>query len=95
MRDYELVTMVKPDVDEDGLSETIDKLGKFIGDRGGEVNESDRWKKRKLAYPVKKFMEASYVLTRFKLDAVSVKELELEIRNWEEVLRYLVVKVGN
>jgi small subunit ribosomal protein S6 len=95
MRDYELVTMVRPDIDEEGLNGTVDRLGKFVGEHGGEINESDRWKKRKLAYPVKKFMEANYILTRFKLDASSVKELEREIRSWEEVLRYLIVKVEN
>jgi small subunit ribosomal protein S6 len=59
------------------------------------VAETKNWGKRKLAYPVKRFMEADYVLARFKLMPKSVRELESEIGSLGDVLRYLVVKVGD
>jgi small subunit ribosomal protein S6 len=93
MRGYELVTILSPEIDEEGLSRTIDKLGKSIAERGGMVDETNKWGKRKLAYPIKKFMEANYILTRFKVEPKLVKEVEKEIKGWEEVLRYLVVQI--
>lgn len=93
MRGYELITIISPEIDEEGLSRTIEKLGKSIAERDGVVDEINKWGKRKLAYPLKKFMEADYILTRFKLEPKLVKEVEKDIKGWEEVLRYLVVQV--
>jgi len=94
MRDYELVTIISPEVDEDGVSGIVDKIGQSISSRGGIVEEADKWGRKKLAYPIGKFMEADYVLTRFKLEPKSIKEVEAEISAVGEVLRHLVVKVG-
>ena len=95
MRDYELVAIISPELDEEGVSEIIDKVSRSIDSRGGVVEGVDKWGMRKLAYPMKKFMEANYVLARFKLMPKSVKELEAEISALGGVLRYLVVNVKN
>jgi small subunit ribosomal protein S6 len=93
MRDYELVAIISPEVDEEGVSGIVDKLSQSIDSRGGVVEDIKKWGKRKLAYPVSKFMEADYVLARFKLTPKSVKEFEGEIGALGDVLRYLVVRV--
>jgi small subunit ribosomal protein S6 len=93
MRDYELVAIISPEVDEEGVSTIVDKVSQSINSRGGVVEEIKKWGRRKLAYPIKKFMEADYVLARFKLTPKSVKELEGEISASGDILRYLVVKV--
>jgi small subunit ribosomal protein S6 len=93
MRDYELVAIISPEVDEEGVSKIVDKVSQSINSRGGVVEETKNWGRRKLAYPIRKFMEADYVLARFKLTPKSVKELEGEISASGDILRYLVVKV--
>jgi len=93
MRDYELVAIISPEVDEEGVSEIVDKVSQSIDSRGGVVEDIKKWGKRKLAYPIRKFMEADYVLARFKLTPKSVKELEGEISALGDILRYLVVRV--
>jgi small subunit ribosomal protein S6 len=93
MRDYELVAIISPEVDEEGVSKIVDKVTQSIDSRGGAVEEVKKWGRRKLAYPIRKFMEADYVLARFKLTPKSVKELEGEISASADILRYLVVKV--
>lgn len=95
MQDYELVAMISPEVDEDGVSKIVDKVTQSIGSRGGAVGEIKNWGKRRLAYPVKRFMEADYLVARFKLMPKSVKELEKEIGAVADILRYLVVRVSD
>lgn len=95
MHDYELVAIISPETDEDEVSKIVDRLTQSINNRGGTVEEIKSWGKRRLAYPVKKFMEADYVLARFKLMPKSVRELESEIGVLGDILRYLVVKVGD
>jgi small subunit ribosomal protein S6 len=94
MHDYELVAIISPEVDEDEVAKIVDRMTQSIGSRGGAVEEVKNWGKRRLAYPVRKFMEGDYVLARFKLMPRSVKDLESEIGTFGDVLRYLVVKVG-
>jgi small subunit ribosomal protein S6 len=94
MHDYELVAIISPEADEDEVAKIVDRMTQSIGSRGGAVEEVKNWGKRRLAYPVRKFMEADYVLARFKLMPKSVKDLESEIGTFGDVLRYLVVKVG-
>jgi len=95
MHDYELVAIISPEADADEVSKIMDRLAQSINGRGGAVEEIKNWGKRKLAYPVKKFLEADYVLARFKLMPKSLRELKSEIGTFGVVLRYLVVKVGD
>jgi len=95
MRNYELVAIMSPELDEAGVTEIIDRVAQSINSRGGTVEEIDKWGRRKLAYPIRKFMEADYVLARFQLMPQSVKELETEISASEDILRYIVIKSSN
>ena len=93
MRDYELVAIISPEVDEEGVSGIVNKLSQSVDSRGGVVEDIKKWGKRKLAYPISRFMEADYILARFKLTPKSAKEFEGEIGALGNVLRYLVVRV--
>lgn len=91
MREYELVTVINPEVDDGEISEIMDKVVQSISSRGGIIDKMDKWGKRRLAYPIRKFMEANYILTCFKLEPKLIKEVEAEIRALEDILRHLVV----
>ena len=95
MRDYELVAIINPELDEERVSEIIDRVSQSINSRGGAVEETKKWGRRKLAYPIRKFMEAEYVLARFQLMPQSIKELETEISASQDILRYLVIKASD
>lgn len=95
LRDYELILVFSPEIAEDGLDAAISKVSQFITERGGNIATVDQWGKRKLAYPIKHFMEGSYVLTRFKLQPKLTRELEANLQISEDVLRHLLVKLGD
>jgi len=92
LRDYELVFVMSPGITDENLPGAIDKVNQFITGKGGAITEVAPWGRRKLAYPIKRFMEGNYVLTRFKSDAKLVKELDTSLRLSEEVLRHLIVR---
>ena len=93
LHDYELVVIFSPQIEEEKFDAAVDNVSRFITDRGGTVSDVDRWGKRKLAYPIKRFMEGSYVLTHFSLKPALSKELEANLKISEEVLRHLLVRV--
>jgi small subunit ribosomal protein S6 len=94
LEDYELVYVVNPEISDEALNSRIESIGQFISGRNGVVEEVDRWGKKKLAYPIKHFLEGNYVLTRFKISPAQCKELEANLKISEEVLRHLLIKVS-
>jgi len=91
--DYELVLVISPEVVDEALDTTIDNVSQFITEKGGIISEVEQWGKRKLAYPIKHFVEGSYVLSRFKLKPTLSKELEANLQISEEVLRHLLIRI--
>ena len=95
LRDYELMLIISPEIADEALEATIDRVSHFITEKGGVISDVERWGKRKLAYPIKQFMEGSYVLIRFKLRPTLGKELEVKLQVSEEVLRHLLIKLSS
>ena len=95
MRDYEMVMIINPEVADDDVAGVIDKVSEFISSRGGEIVQVDRWGKRKLAYPIDRFREGNYVVSRFKFEAGMTKDLEADLKISENVLRHMVVRLGD
>ncbi len=61
MRDYELVMVISPEVTDEAVPTTVERVQQFIVEQGGEVKEVDPWGRRRLAYPIDHHKEASYV----------------------------------
>lgn len=95
MRDYELVLIISPDVAEEDIPATIDKVSEFVTSRGGEITEVNHWGKRRLAYPINRFREGNYVLSRFKLEPGTTAELEASLQISETILRHLLVRMDS
>ncbi len=95
MREYELVVILTPELAEEDMPAAIDRLSASVSNRGGEVVEVNPWGRRKLAYPIRKHLEGNYVLTKIKLDPSRTVELEAGLHMSEEVLRHLLVRLGD
>lgn len=93
--DYELVLVISPEVAEEEFEATIDNVSRLITGKGGTVSDIERWGKRRLAYPIRHFVEGSYVLARFKMKPAFGKELGANLQISEEVLRYLLIRLDS
>ena len=93
LRDYELVFIVSPALADEGFDAMIERVNQFITRNGGVASEVVKWGKKKLAYPIKHFLEGNYALSRFKLRPRFSRELESNLRLSEDILRYLLIKV--
>ncbi len=95
LRDYELVLVISPEASEEELEATLNNISQLISGNGGAVSHVEQWGKRKLAYPIERFMEANYVLTRFKVKPVLSKDLEAKLGISAEVLRHLLIRLSS
>lgn len=94
MREYEAVYVIKPSYEEDKYVQIMEKYTALIQNNGGEIIKVEPWGKRRLAYEIEKLREGYYVLVRFNAEAELPTELERNFRISDEILRYLVVRVG-
>ncbi len=90
MRDYEIVFIVHPDLDETATEEIVSRIQGWITEGGGSVEKIDPWGKRKLAYPIRKQKEGQYFLLETQLSPEFVIELERNLRFLEPVMRFLI-----
>jgi small subunit ribosomal protein S6 len=94
LRDYEMVVILSPEIGDDVVAGSLERLNQNITSRGGEVVDVNHWGRRRLAYPIKRHFEGNYVVSQIKLDPGQVPDLESSLRISEEVIRHLIVKAG-
>jgi len=87
-----MVVIIDPGIDEEEKPKVIDKLSQLIGEREGTVEETKQLGKKRLAYPIKGFVEGDYVMTQFKMEPKFLKELDDDIKSSQEIIRSLIIK---
>ena len=90
MRRYELMLLFRPDLEDDKLQAAVEKVTRAIVGAGGALTKVSPWGKRRLAYDIKHFREASYFLIHFDIAPSEVRGIERGILITEEILRHLV-----
>ena len=92
MRQYETVFLISPNLEEEETTKIITQISGIISKEKGKLIQEDRWGKKRLAYPIKKFEEAFYVFFHYEGDSNIPFELEKRFKQTEAILRFLTVK---
>src|SRR5438874_13586414 len=93
MRRYELMLLLRPDLEDDKLQSAVEKVTRAIVNAGGSLSKGSPWGKRRLAYPIQHLREASYFLIHFDIEPSAVREIERGLLISEEILRHLVTVI--
>jgi len=93
MRNYELVCIVHPDLDETAFNGVVDKVKGWITDATGTIEKVEVWGRRRLAYTIKKQREGQYVLFNLSLEPAATTGLDQNLRFLEPVIRYMITSV--
>lgn len=91
MKSYEVMLALNPELEKEELDSFLEKYKKLIQEKKGIIVKIDRWGKRELAYEIKDFQQANYVVISFDLDSQQISELERIIRLDEKIIRHLLV----
>ena len=92
MNKYEAMYIVTPEMEDEAIKGVIEKFSGSITANGGEIEKTDEWGRKKLAYPIDYKTEGYYVLVNFAAAPELPRELERNFRNDESILRYMVVR---
>ena len=93
MREYEVVFIIHPDLDETATNEILERVKGWITEAGGTILKVEPWGKRKLAYPIRKQNEGQYYLFNTQMAPTFISEMERNLRFLEPVMRFLITAV--
>ena len=92
-RQYELIYVVAPDVDDAGVAALHARVESVVTEGGGRIDKTDNWGRRRLAYEIDRHREGTYVLELFTGPGEIVGELDRRLKVADNVLRHLIVRV--
>jgi small subunit ribosomal protein S6 len=92
-RKYELVYVVSPDASDDQVSALHTQVEETVTRMGGQLEKSENWGRRKLAYEIGRHKEGTYVLEVINGSGELMKELDRRLKVLDYVIRHLTVRV--
>ena len=92
-RQYELVYVMNPDAGEEAVNGLHAQVEEIVTTRGGQIDKTDNWGRRRLAYEIDRHKEGIYVLELLTGPGELVAELDRRLKVADNILRYLIVRV--
>ena len=92
-RTYEIMFIVRPDVEEADLDKLVEGFQKNVTDGGGEIRSTEKMGRRRLAYTVRKFNDGLYVLLTIAAEGKLITEIERRLRVSEQVIKFITVRM--
>ena len=92
MDKYEILYIIRCDVEDDRKNAVVDKFSNLVGTLGGSVDSLDKWGLKKFAYEIGKQQEGYYVLMNVTCSKEAQAEIDRQMRNDETILRQMILK---
>src|ERR1700692_4265601 len=92
-RTYEIMFIIRPDVEEAELDKLIEGFSGNVTAGGGEVKSIEKMGRRRLAYTVRKFNDGFYVLLTIVAEGKLITEIERRLRVSEQVIKFITVRM--
>lgn len=91
MKLYELTYLISPDLSAEKAGGVTEKINSFIQKEGGFLNKVNQPVKKKLAYPIKKYLGAFFASLDFYLTPEKLVSLEKNLKTENQILRYFIL----
>ncbi len=92
-RKYELVYVVSPDATDDQVTELHTQVEGIVQRMGGQIEKTENWGRRKLAYEIGRHKEGTYVLENILGTGDLLKEIDRRLKVSDVVIRHLIVRI--
>jgi len=94
MRSYEVMCIIDTDLDKETTEKTVEKVENLIKKNKGKIEKTDKWGRRKLAYPIDKRKDGFYTVVGFKGDNKTIAELDRVLKLTGEIIRFMIIRIG-
>ncbi|TFB21117.1 30S ribosomal protein S6 [Filobacillus milosensis] len=92
MNKYEIMYIIRPDVEEEARKAEVERLHKVLTDNGAEITNVDEMGQRRLAYEINDYRDGYYVVVNFDSETVAVDEFSRAAKFSDDVLRHMAIR---
>jgi len=92
-RQYELLYILPPDSTEQQVAELHEQIAAVVSRLNGQIEKTDNWGRRRLAYEIGPHKEGVYVLELINGSGDLMKEIDRRLRVLDQVVRHIIVRV--
>ena len=94
MRNYELLSIIKPNIDSEEYDKIVAKIEESIVALGGKVSSTEKMGRKKLSYDIKEFRDGYMVVQNFELAPDQVEKFRRQLKLNENVLRVMLLETS-
>ena len=92
MNKYEIMFIVRADIDEKTSKDTVAAFEKVLTDMKSKIINTKEMGQRKLAYPIKEQVRGTYYVLNVEASAAAVKEFDRKAKIDQNILRHIVIR---
>lgn len=94
MRTYELLSIIKPNIDSEEFEKISAKIEETIQSLEGKVLSTDKMGRKKLSYDIKDFRDGYFVVHNFEMEPAQVQKFNRQLRLNENILRIMLLETS-
>lgn len=91
MKRYEVMYIIRPNLEDTARVAQIEELNKILNDSGAQELKVDEWGIRDLAYEIADIKKGYYVVLDFVASVEAVNELDRVMKIRENIIRHIVI----
>ena len=95
MNKFEVVLIFNPELATNKLNDEINKFKSSLEAHSAKIVNEENWGLRDLSYSIKKFKKAFYRFFQVETSNSIVKEINKDLNQSENLMRYIFIKVKN
>ncbi|WP_186576876.1 30S ribosomal protein S6 [Aquibacillus kalidii] len=92
MRKYEIMYIVRPNIEEEAQTALIERFNGILTDNGAEIEKVEEKGKKRLAYEINDFRDGYYVLINFKGDQNAINEFDRQAKFSDDIIRHIAIR---
>lgn len=92
MKKYEIMYIIRPNIEEDAKKALVERFNTILTDNGAELTEAKEWGKRRLAYEINDFRDGYYMLLKVNAGSEAIQEFDRLAKINEDIIRHMATK---
>jgi len=92
MRKYEIMYIIRPDIDEEAQTALVERFNSILTDNGAEIDKVEEMGKKRFAYEINDYRDGYYVLINFAGTEEAINEFDRLAKFSEDIVRHLIVR---
>ena len=94
MKNYELLAIFKPSLDQEELDKVVEKFTDEVKSYEGSISSTDKMGRKKLAYDVQGYRDGYFTTFVLSIPAASIVEFKRNLKLNDNVLRFMFMEVS-